>query len=408
MKLLLFDDRTADAWRPFAATRPAGELLYGAMLLRQRIERALGLAASAALSRPWLTAFAEPGAPPVRERRLEPAGEARVILCARFVPHDGPLALEDDGPLTLTSGDEVAGWLVPAGAEPPSPDLLLDPAELPGSAGREIGGSLVPGPWTLVDQNADRLAADLAADRDANSTESAEPPAGVHVLGRESLRLGDGATLEPGVVLDLTDGPIRLGDGVLVRSGARLTGPLFAASGSRLLGGSIASLSAGPRSHLRGEIEHSIVLGYSNKAHDGFLGHAYVGRWVNLGALTTNSDLKNNYGQVRLGGPGDGTDTGLRKMGCLLGDHVKSAIGTLFDTGAVVGAGANVFGATRPPKWVPPFSWGGAEDSPAFRRDAFLETARTVMGRRDVDWSPSLARWLGDVWDAAMDGRMAS
>lgn len=401
MKLILFDDRVADEWRPFASTRPCGELLFGAMLLRERIERFAGRAAAATLSRPWLTSFSEPGAPPVLGRAAEPAEESRIFLCTRTVPEEAGFEASPEDPLTLTAGGEVAGWVVPAGAEPPPPERLLEPTALPGAESREIGGMLVPGPWTLVAQNAERLAADLGTEDGA----AGPHPEGVHVLGDAPLSVGAGVQIEPGVLLDLRDGPIRLADGVHVRAGTRLAGPLLAGPGSRLLGGSIASLSAGPRCHLRGEIEHTIILGFTNKAHDGFLGHAYVGRWVNLGALTTNSDLKNNYGPVRLGGPEVEVDTGLQKLGCLLGDHVKSAIGTLFDTGTVVGAGANVFGAVRPPKWVAPFSWGGGDDPSRLRRQAFLDTARTVMERRDVEWTEPIERWLGDVWDKTAGGR---
>ena len=151
---------------------------------------------------------------------------------------------------------------------------------------------------------------------------------------------------------------IRLDDGVEVRAGARLAGPVHAGVGSRLLGGPFDAVSAGPRCYLRGEIEETVVLGYTNKAHDGFLGHAYLGSWVNLGAMTTNSDLKNNYGSVRLGDRDGEIETGLIKLGCLIGDHVKTAIGTMLNTGTVVEAGANLFGDSRPPKWIRAFAWG--------------------------------------------------
>lgn len=208
--------------------------------------------------------------------------------------------------------------------------------------------------------------------------------------------------LEPGVLLDTREGPIHLGDGVEVLSGARLAGPLLAGPGSRLLGGSLSRVSAGPVSYLRGEVEESVVLGFSNKAHDGFLGHSCVGRWVNLGALTTTSDLKNNYGPVRLGTAEGTVETGLLKLGSLIADHARTAIGTLLDTGTVVGAGANVFGSARPPKWIPPFAWGTGPAAGRTRREAFLATARTVHERRGVPFDSRTEAWLGEVWDAAL------
>lgn len=397
MRLFLFDDRATDDWRPFALTRPCGELRFGDCLLRERIETYVGSPAEAALSRGWLTRFSEAGAPPVRDRAQPvPAGE-RLLLSSRFVPARDTHWQTPPGNeacLLLCEGEPIGAWL-PAGVEAPGEGWLARPGELPGARSLEIAGSRLTNVWDLVGRNPDQLAEDLAA-------ESATPlPAGAHRIGSEPIRLASDVRVEPGVLFDTRHGGIRLDEGVEVRSGSRLAGPLHAGPGSRLLGGSYECLSAGPLSYLRGEIEESIVLGYSNKAHDGFLGHALLGRWVNLGALTTNSDLKNNYGPVRLGGPHGEVETGLVKLGCLIGDHVKSAIGTMINTGTVVGAGANLFGDPQPPKWVPPFSWGHTPGSPLYDRDRFLSTASTVLGRRGVDADDSALAWLGACWDEA-------
>ena len=206
--------------------------------------------------------------------------------------------------------------------------------------------------------------------------------------------------IAPGVVLDTRHGPIRLDDGVVVEPFTRLVGPAYVGHDTILLGGPFDAISIGPVCKVHGEVEESVILGYSNKAHDGFLGHAYLGMWVNLGALTTNSDLKNNYGDVRLWTPAGEADTGSRKIGCFLGDHVKTAIGTLLNTGTVVEAGSNIFGG-MPPKYVPPFSWG-APDS-VYDIDRFLETAAIVLGRRDVVLTDSQR----DLLQAAFDARTA-
>ena len=207
--------------------------------------------------------------------------------------------------------------------------------------------------------------------------------------------------MEPGVLIDTRDGPVSLGEGVEVRAGTRLEGPLRAGEGARLLGGSMSGLSAGPFSYLRGELEDVIAFGYCNKAHDGFIGHAVLGRWVNLGAMTTNSDLKNNYGTVRIGPPDAAVDTGLVKLGSLIGDHVKTGIGVLLNTGTVVGAGSNVFGAAIQDKWIPPFSWGEAGALGEYRREAFVETAAKVMPRRGIEVDSRTRRWLEAIWDEA-------
>jgi UDP-N-acetylglucosamine diphosphorylase/glucosamine-1-phosphate N-acetyltransferase len=201
------------------------------------------------------------------------------------------------------------------------------------------------------------------------------------------------------VLFDTRHGGVRLDDGVEVRAGARVAGPVHVGAGSRLLGGAFEALSAGPRCNLRGEIEETVILGYTNKAHDGFLGHAYLGSWVNLGAMTTNSDLKNNYGPVRLGSRDGGVETGLMKLGCLIGDHVKTAIGTMIITGTVVEAGANLFGDSRPPKWIRAFAWGHSPDAPAYDRRAFIDTALLVMQRRQIEPDDRTRAYLAACWD---------
>ncbi len=407
MRLFLFDDGVADGWHPFSLSRPCGELLFGSLLLRERLERLAGLQAAATLSRPWLTGFREDGAPPVLTRDSALPDVGRLLLCTRAVPSDG-ITLEDalDRPTLIRVGGAVAGCYLPAGSPDPGAGWLLEPAKLPGVAAEvDLAGGLLPAAWSLVEEIAERLARDLAA---TSETERAALPKGVHRVGSGPVSLGDGILLEPGVLLDTTQGGIHLEDGVEVRAGARLAGPLHAGAGTRLLGGSFASLSAGPRCNLRGEIEHTVVLGYSNKAHDGFLGHAYLGRWVNLGALTTNSDLKNNYGPVRVGTPDGDVDTGLLKLGCLVGDHVKTAIGTLLNTGTAIGAGANLFGVGPPPRWVEPFSWGFGRSAAVYDRERFLDAAARVMERRDVAFDLGVRKWLAAVWEAGVervDGR---
>jgi len=395
-RLFLFDDATADRWAPFALTRPVGELLFGRWRLRERVERFVGMRASGHVTRPWLGRFVEAGAPPVVEPTAIPHAAGRLLWSARAVPDLS--ARPGDGPANLWVGARLAGAVLEPGADTPDAAWFQDPSPIAGLPDLEVPGAWLIHAWDLVAQGPDRLETDLSV---TLAEGMQRIPDGIWRLGDRALALGADVRLEPGTVLDTREGPIELGNGVDVRAGTRLAGPLYAGPGSRLLGGSISTLSAGPKSHLRGEIEETIVLGYSNKAHDGFLGHAYVGAWANLGALTTNSDLKNNYGTIRVGPPGDAVDTGLIKLGCLIGDHVKTGIGVLLNTGTVVGAGSNVFGSEMPPKWIPPFAWGGGARLEAYRREAFLETAAVVLPRRGIDPGEGVLAWLSDAWDAA-------
>jgi UDP-N-acetylglucosamine diphosphorylase/glucosamine-1-phosphate N-acetyltransferase len=225
-------------------------------------------------------------------------------------------------------------------------------------------------------------------------------PTGSFHLGDEPLIVDPSAVIEPGVIFDTSGGPIWIDREARVRGLTRLAGPAYVGPGSTVLGGALEAVSIGPVCRIRGEFAESVCVGYVNKQHDGHIGHAYLGRWVNLGAETTNSDLKNNYGSIRLWTPEAGeTDTGQVKLGSLIGDHVKTGIGTLLNTGTVVGAGSNIYGAEMPPKYVPPFSWGTGQQLVEFRLDKFLEVAERAMGRRKVPMTDGVRNQLRLAWE---------
>lgn len=392
-ELILFDDRVARDWRPLSLTRPVGELLFGTASLRARAEHAYRATGVGHITADRLRDYDEPWAAPVLDPEPRSDDEPRVFLLSRFVPD--PAGLPDEGAV-LSAGDRVVGVVVPPGEPAPPPEFFVEPdAHAPDLRRVEVPGTILDRVWDLVTRNADRIRQDL---QDADHAAIARD---VHHLGAGPVSVGEGVQIAPGVVLDTRDGPIRLDDDVTVHPFTRLVGPAYVGPGSALLGGPFEAVSIGPVCKVHGEIEETVVLGFSNKAHDGFLGHAYAGMWVNLGALTTNSDLKNNYGTVRVWTPDGEVDTGERKIGCFLGDHVKTAIGTLLNTGTVVEAGANVFGG-MPPRYLPPFSWG--EASTVYEIDRFMDTARTVMGRRDVELTAGQDAMLRRAWEFARGG----
>jgi UDP-N-acetylglucosamine diphosphorylase / glucose-1-phosphate thymidylyltransferase / UDP-N-acetylgalactosamine diphosphorylase / glucosamine-1-phosphate N-acetyltransferase / galactosamine-1-phosphate N-acetyltransferase len=390
-ELHLFDDRAARAWAPFSLTRPAGELVFGSMTLRRRAAEALGASVASQIAARHLDGFVEPGAPPAVASPEPRAERDRLLLCSRAVLEpDAARAVGEWGRRggRVAVAGEPAGWFVPAGQDAPDTGLLESPDQSDSGPVLQLPGSMLRHPWELIARNPDRLAADLVERWGGRDTSAL--PAGVHLLGTGDVSLGSDVEIEPGVVLDTRHGPIRLDDGVRVRAFTRLAGPAWVGPRSQLLGGPIEAVSIGPVCRIRGEFAESICLGYSNKQHDGHIGHAYLGRWVNLGAETTNSDLKNNYGTIRMWTPDGPADTGLIKLGSLIGDHVKTGIGLLLNTGTLIGAGSNLFGAVMPPTYVPPFSWGQGEELTEYRVAKFLEVAERAMGRRDVVLEPAM------------------
>jgi UDP-N-acetylglucosamine diphosphorylase/glucosamine-1-phosphate N-acetyltransferase len=391
---VLYDDDRARGWQPLTLTRPAGELRCGGFTFRERIEAVFGVRCFGHLAALALRGFDEYGCAPVIEADSLPAERARLFVNSRFVPEWGTRFRlpSESGPLVAEG--RVAGWFAAPGS--PAPALeRLESAATPG--GNAVCGTFVEELWDLVDLSPGQIAADFAG---APPAPPVNLPAHVHRLGPASdLAVAPDVVIEPGVILDVTEGPVRLDAAVRVRAFTRLAGPAWIGTGTTLLGGTFSGVSIGPHCKVRGEVEASVLLGYSNKAHDGFLGHACAGRWVNLGAQTTNSDLKNNYRSVRIWTPSGERDTGKLKVGCFLGDHVKTAIGTLLNTGTVIGPGASLFGRQIPPRYVPPFAWGG-NGLARYELEPFLETAATVMARRGVIFSAGMRRVLAARWEA--------
>ncbi len=395
-RLYVFDDASARQWKPFPLTRPVGELLFGSLLLRERLERCFALPCTGHISKPALAGFEEPGAPPVIDLDAVGTETPRIIVSSRAVPDElSPLSWNE--PATLELDGETVGWTLDAGSPNPTAEQILDPGK-PGKQKRviELTGSMLGWPWDLVELNAARINADLEPQHRRSSLFGLTD---VHVFGGRPVTFGEGVEVEPGVSLDARNGPIHLAEEVRVLGPARLQGPLYVGAHSVLLGGTIAASSVGPGCKIRGEVEACVITGHCNKAHDGFLGHALLGRWVNLGALTTNSDLKNNYSSVRVSQGDREIETGLLKVGCFIGDHVKTGIGTLLTTGSMIGAGSNVFGGGITPKYVPPFSWGGGGGLGTHELDAFLRTAATAMARRGNELGEGMQDLLSRAWE---------
>jgi len=383
--LYLLDPAPAPPWAPFAGVRPLCELRAGAQLIRERWEAFLGTEAAAVFALPHLTGFPEAGVPPVTPRH--PVTGPALIASSTFAPRGLAPALPD-GAFRLTAGGVTVGWGVGPGAVWEGPQAQATAVEVAGVVLRGVH-DLIPALDPL-----------LRDDLQVRLGESDPVPAGSVVLGDPTALVLHDAAVEPGVVFDLRAGPVVLESGVAVQAGTRLEGPLWAGANARLLGGAIRASAIGPRSTVRGEVSNCVFLGYANKAHDGFVGHSVIGRWVNLGAGTITSNLKNTYGPVRLDVAGTPLDTGLQFLGSLIGDHAKTAIGTLLATGTVIGAGANVFDAVRPPKYVPPFAWGAA-GAARVSRAGFLAVAERVLPRRDVVVDAATRDALARVYDWA-------
>jgi UDP-N-acetylglucosamine diphosphorylase/glucosamine-1-phosphate N-acetyltransferase len=368
---LLEPDSPGVAWAPFAGVRPLAELRAGIWRVRERWEAAIGNDAAAILGA-HAAGFVEGDEPPI-QAPASIQGPA-LVAAAWFAPTGVPIT-PASGIRRLTHGDQTVGWIVAAGERWESPHEK--------GPGMPVEGVLLHGTYDLLTALEQLLPADCA---DFLAAPSDGVPEGSLVLGDPSQVISLGATVEPGVVFDLRHGAVVLDQGAEVRSGTRLEGPMYVGPGTRVLGGSLRASVFGPECRVRGEIAASVFLGYANKSHDGFVGHSVLGHWVNLGAGTTTSNLKNTYGSVRLEVAGERIETRRLNLGSLIGDHAKTAIGTLLATGTVVSVGANLFGPPTPPRYVAPFAWG-CSGSERMTEDGFLRVAERVMLRRNIPLS---------------------
>jgi UDP-N-acetylglucosamine diphosphorylase/glucosamine-1-phosphate N-acetyltransferase len=369
--LYLLEPDYSPSWFPFADCRPVAELRAGAWLIRERWEAIGGGETRAIFGPQHLHGFVEDGVPPV----MQAAALDGPVLIGRsaFAPSGESPKLPDQ-PAALVNEGETVGWWIPEGHrwDPVTP--VTDAEEV------AIDGLLLHGAFDLLTALEHLLKGDAA---DFTHEPGDELPEASIVIGDPSDVVLLGAHVEPGVVFDVRKGAVVVEQHSHVRSGTRLVGPVFVGPGCDVLGGDVEYCAFGPRCKVRGEIQSSVMLGYANKGHDGFVGHSVIGRWVNLGAGTTTSNLKNTYGHIRLLVGSDPIETERQFVGTLFGDHAKVAIGTFLDTGSVVGAGANVFGPSRPPKYTPPMAWGF--DGKRMSRDGFLAVAARVMPRRMVE-----------------------
>ena len=377
MNIILFDSDARNHLLPLTATRPMGELRVGIMTLREKWERLLRGSAS------YITQEYLQEKYPIHIEDENVIVNAGILPNAQLSRRIGELALNE---ALLFNGELVAARLNEAQFE-----QLIDDEEVHSLQGVEVESSIPIVPvnrlWELT------LLAKQAIPDDFTLLTSGRKSQPVSATNRvvgplENLFLEEGAKMEC-CILNTTDGPIYISKNAEVMEGSILRGPVSVGAGAIVkMGAKIyGPTSIGPNCRVGREVTRSILLGNSNKAHDGFLGDAVLGEWCNIGADTNNSNLKNNYGEVKLWDYE--TEhfelTGQQFVGLVMGDHARCGINTMFNTGTVVGVFANVFGAGFLRNFIPDFAWGG--DGGGYRTYKFNEacdTAARVMERRQL------------------------
>lgn len=403
MRVCLFEDHGVEFLQPLSATRPVFELLCGITSLSAKQLRFCGGGEVGVLIRPHLAGVYRLNHPDHAVNDLDwlRSGGA-LFVNGRWLPPQGELHA-DDSPHVALCGEDVAYALVPNGLlSSCCPNTIGDclkrwKAALPHRAAE---GKMIRYPWDLVQNNAEQMAHDF--DRiDFDWIDIL--PEGVFVAGSyDQVAIAADARVEGFVAIDATDGPVIIDREAVVTAFSRLEGPCYIGPKTQIMGAKIrAGSTLGPQCRIGGEVEASIIHGYSNKYHEGFLGHSYVGEWVNLAAGTHNSDLRNDYGEVSVPIQQARVKSGLSKVGCFIGDHAKTGLATLINTGSNIGAFANVLPAGMlAPKHVPAFTnlWKGKLEE-NHNLDQLLTTAARVMQRRDCELTEAQTQLYRHLFD---------
>ncbi len=400
MRLVIFEDDGFSLLYPLTYLRPTFALKCGFNSLGEKIERNYPGASVAYFVRDWIArAFAETTKNPVNSAAAL-KGDDILLVNGRVLAMGEMPAKSGDNRCALV-GESLA-W---ARVNKATADrwAAADIAAFIAKARAELSTEqakveLITYPWHLIEHNPKVITEEfkLAGRSGVEGTMSDHAA----IWGpKDQVYVGKGATLQPFVALDCTGGPIYIDEKVKIEANTRVEGPCYIGKGSRIVGGKIREgCSIGPVCRVGGEVEESIIHGYSNKYHDGFLGHAYVCEWVNLGGLTTNSDLKNDYSNVEVCINGQPMNTGSTKVGAFFGDHTKTSIGTLFNTGTMVGIMCNLVGGSGLlPKFAPSFAMFYEGKFFKLSPKNLLETARIAMGRRDCKLSDAMSELIQHV-----------
>ncbi len=412
-RICIFEDQFYRHLLPLVYTRPVYELRCGILTLGQKIRRQYPNVETIFHVRKYLSELVRERNPQLQVNAVDEKGclflNGRLLASNNLmsqIPLKGEDALYVQGETLVAARINAA---LPEGMRGVLPETIMI-STFGGLPSTEIKVKMINYPWDLINNNGQEIVSDfVSVAPNPEGRIRGVVYEGAHLLNREKIVIGEGSKVKPSVVLDAENGPIFIGNNVTVFPTAVIEGPAFVGDGSLIkIGAKIyENTSIGEVCKVGGEVEASIIHSYSNKQHDGFLGHAYLGQWVNLGACTNNSDLKNNYGSVKLVLDGEEIESGSMFMGLIMGDHSKSSINMMFNTGTVVGVSSNIFGSGFPPKSVPSFAWGGANGMETYDLERALGVARRVMGRRKLDLSSSEESVLRLVFELTKKDRKA-
>ena len=382
MNYILFDGNVRNALLPFTFTRPVADIRVGILTIREKWEKYLGYTTTTITEEYLSEKF------PMVEL------EDNIMINASFLPNSvlAEMVRNLEENQAVFYDDEVIAFYAKEGQEVDFESFhIFDYTD---------ECIRIENTWDIFQKNDAAIREDF--ELLTQDCFSQPIPKSVNVIAPENVFIEEGAKLEF-VTLNASTGPIYIGKNAEIMEGSVIRGPFALCEEAQVkLGTKIyGATTVGPHCRVGGEINNSVLFAYSNKGHDGFLGNSVLGEWCNIGADSNNSNLKNNYEEVRLWSyETEGfAKTGLQFCGLIMGDHSKCGINTMFNTGTVVGVSANIFGAGFPRNFVPSFSWGGASGFTTYLTNKAFQTAKIVMSRRNVEFSEQDANILEHVFE---------
>ncbi len=383
MNYILFDGNVRNNLLPFTYTRPVADIRIGILTIREKWEHYLGLTTTTVTEE-----YLEEKYPMVEMAE-------NIMINASFLPTEK--MAEQIKKLSknqaIFKDEEVLAFFTTESQE----EVNFDTYEVLQCKDFFLQ---VKNTWDIFSLNAIALQADFDLLTEGRTSQKIAKT--VNCINKKNIFIEEGATIEF-ATLNASKGPIYIGKNAEIMEGALVRGPFSLGDNSTLkMGAKIyGATTIGPHCKVGGEVNNVVFFGYANKGHDGFLGNSVIGEWCNLGADTNNSNLKNNYAEVKLWSYETErfTKTGLQFCGLMFGDHSKCGINTMFNTGTVVGVSANIFGGNFPRNFIPSFSWGGSAGFTNYQINKVNEVAKMVMQRRNLEYDAKEQAILAHIFE---------
>lgn len=392
MHICIFEDKLVDNFYPLTLSHPVYDLLCGIKILREKILRYFPNNEYSLFCREYLKDTVKQNNPGIKVNELADDNylfiNGRALIDEVFQETLGKdsaerIFIKDDILIAAKISAKRIGKIKSEISE------LIDVSSFDGVTAEKVEVDTVDYIWDLIRINGSQIKEDFKLINSPGISEEARLFRAAHLINKDDVIIEAGTVIKPGVVIDASNGPIYIGKNVEIFPNSVIEGPVYIGDNTKIKSCAIISenVSIGKVCKIGGEVEDSIIMSYSNKQHAGFLGHSYLGNWVNLGADTNCSDLKNNYGTIKVKLRDKQIDTGLQFLGLIMGDHSKSAINSMFNTGTIAGFSCNLFGAGFPEKFIPSFSWGGKDNLEIYDVNKSIDTAKKVMHRRKINMS---------------------